>query len=119
MGSRWSGVVVDSVDPARLARWWAEVLGYRILFEEPERVGIASDGHAPAVIFVPAVGEKAGKNRLHLDLEPDDETAEIERLVDMGARHVDLGHATHPGGVVLADPEGNEFSVLRRQRRIG
>jgi len=121
MGSRWSGIVVDSRDPARLARWWAEVLGYRILFEEPEKVGIARDERAPVVVFVPGAGAAApaGRNRLHLDLEPDDETAEIERLVDMGARHVDVGEPQPAGWVVLADPEGNEFCMLRGKHRAG
>ena len=57
-----------------------------------------------------------GRNRLHLDLEPDDRDAEVERLVNMGARHVDLGQdevgPDELGGMVLADPEGNEFRVL-------
>ncbi|HEY1179408.1 MAG TPA: VOC family protein, partial [Phytomonospora sp.] len=51
------------------------------------------------------------KNRLHIDLNPDDQAAEVERLVDMGARHVDIGQR-EVGWVVLADPEGTEFCVL-------
>jgi hypothetical protein len=51
------------------------------------------------------------KNRLHIDLRPDDQEAEVERLVDMGARPVDIGQHD-VGWKVLADPEGNEFCVL-------
>ena len=54
----------------------------------------------------------------HLDLRPEDQEAEVERLVDMGARHVD-GSPGGAGGTVLADPEGNEFRVLGRHRRAG
>ena len=114
MGSRWLGIVVDSSDPARLARWWAEVLGYHVTFEDPGLVAIAGDDKThPGIAFVPVPEAKAGKNRLHLDLEPDDQPAEIERLVDMGARHVDIGQPADRGWTVLADPEGNEFCVLR------
>ena len=114
MGSRWFGLVVDSRDPARLARWWAEVLGYRIMVEQPGQVAIARDGQTlPGLVFVPVAEAKAGRNRLHLDLDPEDQAAEIERLVDMGARPVDSPDATHR--VMLADPEGNEFCVLRTQ----
>jgi hypothetical protein len=60
---------------------------------------------------------KNGKNRLHLDLRPDDQEAEVERLVNMGARHVDVGQGEAAGWVVLADPEGNEFCVLRAREQ--
>ena len=56
------------------------------------------------------------KNRLHIDLRPDDQEAEVERLVDMGARHVDVGQG-EVEWTVLADPEGNEFCVLRQRAR--
>jgi len=56
--------------------------------------------------------DKTVKNRLHLDLRPDDQAAEVERLVGLGATRVDLGQG-EASWVVLADPEGNEFCVLR------
>ena len=116
MGSQWENVVVDAVDPARLARWWAEALGYQITYERPEEVEIRRDpDHLPGLIFVPVPEAKSGKNRLHIDLRPDDQDAEVERLVDMGARHVDVGQAD-VAWVVLADPEGNEFCVLKARK---
>ena len=116
MGLRWHGTAVAAIDPARLARWWAEVLGYHVTFEDPGLVAIAGDDKThPGIAFVPVSEAKAGKNRLHLDLEPDDQPAEIERLVDMGARHVDIGQPAEAGWMVLADPEGNEFCVLPAQ----
>lgn len=93
-----------------MARWWAEVLGYRIRYEDPSITSIAGE-HGPGLSFVPVVHSKGAKNRLHIDLAPDDRDAEIERLVDMGARHVEVGK--HDASwIVLADPEGNEFCVL-------
>ena len=114
MGSRWYTVVVDATDPARLARWWAEVLDYRLLYEAPDEVVIGRDEKTyPGLVFVPVPEPKAGKNRLHIDLNPDDREAEVERLVNRGARHVDVGQGDDVDWTVLADPEGNEFCVLR------
>jgi len=112
MASRWEQVVVDSEDPARLARWWAEALGYQIVHEEPDEVEIRrSVQELPGLLFTPVPEAKTVKNRLHIDLRPDDQEAEVERLVDMGARPVDIGQHD-VSWVVLADPEGNEFCVL-------
>jgi predicted enzyme related to lactoylglutathione lyase len=114
MGSRWENLVVDSQDPARLARWWAEALGYQITYEKPDEVEIRrTSEELPGLIFVPVSGTKRVKNRLHIDLRPTDQEAEVERLVNMGARHVDIGQSEDVSWVVLADPEGNEFCVLR------
>jgi hypothetical protein len=114
MSSRWSEVVVDAVDPARLGRWWAEVLDYRLLDEDLDEAVIGpGDGAYPRLLFGRVPEAKSGKNRLHLDLTPDDQEAEVERLVDMGARRVDVGQGDEVPWVVLADPEGNEFCVLR------
>jgi predicted enzyme related to lactoylglutathione lyase len=112
MGSRWENLVIDADDPGRLARWWAEALGYRITYEKPDEVEIRrTPDELPGLTFVPVVAAKSTKNRLHIDLRPDDQEAEVERLVNMGARHVDVGQRS-AGWVVLADPEGNEFCIL-------
>ncbi|GAA3345287.1 VOC family protein [Amorphoplanes nipponensis] len=116
MPSQWEQVVVDAEDPARLARWWAEALGYRIVHEEPDEVEIRrTPDTLPGLLFTPVPEAKKGKNRLHLDLRPDDQEAEVERLVDMGARPVDIGQHD-VSWVVLADPEGNEFCVLSSRK---
>ena len=53
------------------------------------------------------------KNRLHLDLRPDDQAAEVARFEQLGARRADVGQTSEHTWVVLADPEGNEFCILR------
>ena len=114
MPSRWSQLVVDAHDPRALARWWAQALDYRILLDEPDEVEIGKDVHAwPTLVFVPVSDRKSVKNRLHIDLRPDDRDAEVERLIGLGARRVDVGQGPEVTWVVLADPEGNEFCVLR------
>jgi catechol 2,3-dioxygenase-like lactoylglutathione lyase family enzyme len=119
MASRWYSVVIDCADIRAQARFWCEVLGYRIVFEadreaptEDQEVAIAKDEHTfPGLVFVPVPEGKTIKNRLHIDLNPDDQQAEVARLEALGARRVDVGQG-EVTWVVLADPEGNEFCVL-------
>ncbi|MFI0797252.1 VOC family protein [Micromonospora rubida] len=115
MASVWESLTVDARDPARLASWWAEVLGYQLVNNHPDEVEIRqSADQLPGIVFLPVSDDRQVKNRLHLDLRPADQEAEVERLVDMGARHVDVGQGD-VDWTVLADPEGNEFCVLRQR----
>ncbi|MDG4764877.1 VOC family protein [Solwaraspora sp. WMMD406] len=119
MASRWENLVVDAHDPARLARWWAEVLDYQIVHEVTDEVEIRrSPDELPGLIFVSVPETKQLKNRLHVDLRPVDQMAEVERLVDMGARRVDIDQG-EASWMVLADPEGNEFCVLSGTGLVG
>jgi predicted enzyme related to lactoylglutathione lyase len=105
-------VVVDCRDPARQAQFWAAVLGYQVVSSAPDEVVIAKDEHThPDLVFGSVPEDKTVKNRLHIDLNPDDQAAEVERLLALGARRVDIGQG-EVSWVVLADPEGNEFCVL-------
>jgi len=114
MPSQWYTTVVDAADPAALARFWAAVLDYQIVYEAPDEVVIAKDEHTyPGLIFVPVPEAKTAKNRLHIDLNPDDRDAEVERITALGATRADVGQGEDVTWVVLADPEGNEFCVLR------
>lgn len=109
---------IDCADPSLLAGFWAQALGWRVTYaDQSEHVleppaGSAQDGVAPDLLFLQVPEPKTVKNRLHLDLRPDDQTAEVGRLLALGASHVDIGQGEH-SWVVLADPEGNEFCVLR------
>jgi hypothetical protein len=113
MGSRLYNVTVDARDPRALAEFWRQVLDYRVAFDQPDEVGIEPPDNdaAPAISFAPVPEEKIVKNRLHFDLAPDDQAAEVERLLALGARRVDIGQG-EVSWVVMADPEGNEFCVL-------
>ncbi len=118
MGSRWYTVVIDAQEPASLARFWAAVLDYQILYEAPDEIDVGRDEESfPGLVFVPVPEAKAVKNRLHIDLNPDDQQAEVERLLALGARRVDVGQGDDVTWVVLADPEGNEFCVLRAREQ--
>ncbi|HEV2451267.1 MAG TPA: VOC family protein [Streptosporangiaceae bacterium] len=112
MGSRLYTVVINCRDPATLGRWWAEVLDWRVVFEKPDEVVIAKDDDTyPGLVFVPVPETKTVKNRLHIDLAPDDRDAEVERLIGLGATRADVGQGDQTW-VVLSDPEGNELCVL-------
>jgi catechol 2,3-dioxygenase-like lactoylglutathione lyase family enzyme len=118
MTSRWQCLCVDTTDPRRTASFWQEALGWRRTHEEDDEVvleppaGSPEDGVAPDLLFLRVPEEKQTKNRLHLDLRPEDQDAEVARLESLGARRVDVGQGEQTW-VVLADPDGNEFCVLR------
>ena len=109
-------VVVDTHDLPGLARFWTQALGWKILSEREREIVIGPDVSAPVgMCFMPVTDPKTVKNRVHLDLttEAADRDAEIERLLALGARRVDVGQTGEESWTVLADPEGNEFCVIR------
>jgi predicted enzyme related to lactoylglutathione lyase len=112
MTLQWEQVLVHAADPAALGRWWAEALGWVVVYSTPDEFEIRQEpDRMPGLDFVRLDEPKKGKSRLHLDFRPDDQDAEVARLVAHGARRVDVGQGDPPW-VVLADPEGNEFCVL-------
>jgi catechol 2,3-dioxygenase-like lactoylglutathione lyase family enzyme len=113
-------VCVDAADPMRVATFWRDVLGWRLDADGPDAnevalepaAGSPEDGVAPDLLFLRVPESKSVKNRLHIDLRPVDQAAEVARLEALGAHRVDIGQGD-VSWVVLADPEGNEFCVLR------
>ncbi len=96
--------------------FWSAVLGWPFVWDQDEETAIrAPDGTGPLITWGgPPVPPKLGKNRLHLDIAPldrDDQHAEVDRLVALGATRVDIGQGD-VDWVVMADPDGNEFCVL-------
>jgi predicted enzyme related to lactoylglutathione lyase len=120
MACRFSELVVDSRDPESLAAFWAAVLDYRVLGrEEDGSVEIGPEagfgGAAPTLVFGPVADPTPGKLRMHIDLNATDQDAELERLLALGAVRADVGQSGDEGWHVLADPEGNEFCLLKRR----
>ncbi|MGY0023147.1 VOC family protein [Streptomyces sp. cg35] len=112
-------VTVNSRDAAALARFWCQVLDWQVLYEDDDEVVIGRDAAAlPGMCFVTVPERKSGQNRLHIDLSPDDRDAEVERIIALGARRADVGQGDDVTWVVLADPEGNEFCVLRPKKTL-
>ena len=109
---------LDTTDPDRTASFWQEALGWRRTYDTPDEVvleppaGSPEDGVSPDILFLKVPEPKRDKVRIHLDLRPEDQAAEVARAEAMGATRVDIGQG-EPTWVVLADPEGNEFCILR------
>ena len=115
MSSELYTVTVDASDPHRLADFWRRVLDYKITFDSEDEVAIErQDESGVAILFGKNPDAKAVKNRIHFDLNPDDQSAEVDRVLELGATHVDIGQSKDPDVTwkVLADPEGNEFCIL-------
>ena len=106
-------ITVDANDPARLAAFWSQLLGWAVHDEDEGEVWIENPLGGADILFLTSTDPRAGKNRLHLDLRPDDRDAEAERAMSLGATVVDIGQTGAETWVVLADPEGNEFCILR------
>jgi predicted enzyme related to lactoylglutathione lyase len=109
-------VVVDAHDLPRLAAFWAEALHWRVLSQREREIVVGPDENAPTgLCFMPSPDAKVVKNRVHLDLttSAEDRDAEIDRLLSLGATRVDVGQTGEESWDVLADPEGDEFCVVR------
>jgi predicted enzyme related to lactoylglutathione lyase len=109
-------IVVDAHDLPSQGEFWAQVLRWRVLSVREREVVIGPDENSPlGMCFMPVTEPRTIKNRLHLDLTTgaEDRDAEIARIIGLGARRVDIGQTGAESWVVLADPEGNEFCVVR------
>ncbi|WP_119730243.1 VOC family protein [Thermomonospora amylolytica] len=119
MASRITELVLDCRDPEKLAGFWCEVLGFVVLGREGDDIEIGPregfGGLQPTLVLSRTDEPKNGKLRLHFDLNSTDrdQEAELERLLAAGARLVDIGQSGEESWHVLADPEGNEFCLLR------
>ena len=107
-------VLIDCVDLDAMTEFWCQALDLEHVWTGPSggHLLAASDGSGRQLGLMPSKGDKTSKNRVHFDLRPDDQRAEVERLERLGARRIDIGQADVTW-VVMADPEGNEFCVLR------
>ncbi|WP_405659840.1 VOC family protein [Streptomyces sp. NBC_01166] len=125
MTSRFTELVFDCHDPQRLAAFWCEVLDFTVLDRSEGKVEIGSweptveavrgGQMTPTLVFIKVPEGKTVKNRLHLDVSPIDAGTddEVARLLSLGATTVDVGQGPARNWTVMADPEGNEFDVLR------
>ena len=103
MPVRLHHIVIDTHDLPGLARFWTQALGWKVLSERENEIVIGTV-----------------KNRVHLDLTSSaaDRDQEIDRLLTLGARRVDIGQTGAESWTVLADPEGNEFCVVRPKETL-
>ena len=109
------------MDPARLAAFWAAALGWDVA-DTGDEIGLGpTDGTRFRILFEPVRQPKVGKNRIHLDLttrSSDDQRETVAMLLELGARHVDVGQHEDDPHVVLADPEGNELCIIEPENEF-
>jgi hypothetical protein len=124
MAARITELVLDCRDAVALSAWWAAVLDYEVLGTDDDGAieigppGQEPKGVVPTIVFAPVAEPTPGKLRLHLDLNATDrdQDAELQRLLSLGATRVDVGQGPLTDTMtwhVLADPEGNEFCLLK------
>jgi predicted enzyme related to lactoylglutathione lyase len=104
-------ITFDCADAGRLARFWAEVMGWEVGPGANERFALVGDAGRPGMMFIQVPEGKTAKNRMHLDLASSDLQADLEHLLALGATRV---HDKEEWGVAwttLRDPEGNEFCI--------
>jgi predicted enzyme related to lactoylglutathione lyase len=120
MGSVITEISIDCVNTEPVAHFWAGVLGWQ-LQRKDDLLWMSESGDPTGggliLVFARVPEPKTVKNRVHIDISPcgSDQAEELERLIALGATHVDIGQGDVPW-VVLADPEGNEFCLLARRR---
>ena len=107
-----AAVVIDCLDPESVSEFWSAALGRPVTPGEDGVwwwLDLGTQG--TGILFLLNPDRKVVKNRVHLDLRPDDQGREVERLISLGARTKDIGQGD-TSWVVMADPEDNEFCVL-------
>ncbi len=115
-------ITIDCHNPTALAQFWAQALGWKFdenfteneAFIEKKLGANNADGY-PDLLFIKTPDKKSVKNRIHLDLRPENQMEEVERLEKIGATRIEVGQSSDSSTtwVVMADPEGNEFCVLK------
>lgn len=106
-------IVVDCANPVALARFWQALIGGDVDIESDDRVGLDGDEDGFYIGFQRVADRKAGKNRIHLDVEVDDLEQAVDECEQLGARKIGAVVDEDDGPFqVMADPEGNEFCVV-------
>jgi len=115
-------IVIDSKEVATVSKFWEAVLGWKVTYldetgamlENP--VKLEDGSKFPPILFYKNPDKKIVKNRLHFDLQPDDQAAEVARIEALGGKRIEIGQSADPKTtwVVMADIEGNEFCVLKQ-----
>lgn len=109
--ARIATVTMKTNSPREVARFWRELLGYRIAPNQSNSVKLVGDD-GPALLIQPS-DNPIEQGAIHLDLRPEDQSACVDQALKLGATRADIGQAGDEGWVVMADPGGNLFCVLQ------
>ena len=116
-------ITIDCKDPGKISKFWEAVLGWKVTYVDESGAMLENsvkleDGQKfPPILFGRNLDDKVGKNRMHFDLSPDDQAAEVARIEGFGGKRIEIGQSADPSTtwVVMADIEGNEFCVLKNK----
>lgn len=114
-------LVIDCEDPQAISKFWKSVLGWEVSYVDEigamleSNVKLENGEKFPPILFYKNPDQKSVKNRMHFDLQPDNQSLEVLRIEDLGGKRIEIGQSADPKTtwVVMADPEGNEFCVLK------
>ena len=108
-------ITFDCEDPKIPAKFWSEALDWPIIIANEEEVVVEDPSGGADLLFLRNPDKRVVKNRIHLDLRPENQDEEVKRLERLGARRIEIGQSNDPRTtwVVMEDPEGNLFCVLR------
>src|SRR5687768_15699937 len=115
MTSQLVALCFDANAPARVAPFWAGMLGREMIEDDGGLVLLPNDASEFRIEFFPTPDEKTGPNQMHFDLtsaSPEAQQQARARALELGGRHIDIGQLPEEGHVVMADPEGNAFCVI-------
>ena len=115
MSLRIQCVTFDSENPTVPGKFWSEALGWKITISNEEEVVVENPDGGADLLFLRNPDKRVVKNRVHLDIRPDNQEAEVSRLEALGAKRIEIGQSADPrtSWVVMEDPEGNLFCILR------
>lgn len=117
MSLKWEHTVINALNPVELGHWWSKALGWVVVNDGLEDFEIRpAPDRLPGIIFEHVIEPKSTINRIHLDFRPEDQQAEVSRLLALGAKLTDVGQGDQ-SWVVLVDIEGNEFCVLKSRKK--
>lgn len=108
-------ITFDSENPSIPGKFWSEALGWQISISNDEEVVVENPNGGADLLFLKNPDPRMVKNRVHLDIRPENQTVEVARLENLGAKRIEIGQSKDPrtSWVVMEDPEGNIFCVLR------
>lgn len=115
-------MTIDCHNPKALSEFWAQALNWKFDGNATENeayiernLGADNTDGYPDLLFIKTPDQKSSKNRVHLDLRPENQMEEVERLEKIGATRIEIGQSSYSETtwIVMADPEGNEFCVLK------
>lgn len=108
-------ITFDCENPSIPAKFWSQALDWPITIENDEEVVVENPSGEADLLFLRNPDKRVVKNRVHFDLRPENQEAEVARLESLGAKRIEIGQSADPRTtwVVMEDPEGNLFCVLR------